>query len=195
MTGFGLGPVQRSKKGEEEAFSFIETTSGKQLLYAALHAGIEYPSPEFYVWINSTEQRDKLDRAINEHERRKLPRRRLPGGTSPEWYQLFVTSSPMKLEPATRFGCNPFDDDIAGKYRCPLGLREHVVGLNLLSQVTVQGEAWQGGDFLRSRELVGVRRGLFNPKPLLFVSPRLRDLLLKNAVKGWSTEAANVSSA
>jgi len=38
-----------------------------------------------------------------------------------------------------------------------------------------------------------VRRGLFNPKPLLFVSPRLRDLLLKNGVKGWISEVANVS--
>jgi hypothetical protein len=195
MTGFGLGPVQRSKKGEEEAYTFIDTASGKQLLYAALQAGIEYPSPEFYVWTNSTEQRDQLDRAIREHESRKLPRRRLSGGTSPEWYQLFVTSSPVELASVTRIGCNPFDDDIAGQYRCPLGLRDHVVGLNLLSQVTVQGKAWKGADFLHSRELVGVRRGLFNPQPLLFISPRLRDLLLGNAVEGWSSEAANVSSA
>jgi hypothetical protein len=192
ITGFGLGPVQRSRKGEEEAFTFTDTASGKQLLYAALQAGIEYPSPEFYVWINSTEQRDNLDSAINEHETRKLPRRRLPGGTSPEWYQLFVTSSPVELAPATRIGCNPFDDDIAGQYRCPLGLRDHVVGLNLLSQVTVQGEAWKVADFLHSRELVGVRRGLFNPQPLLFISPRLHDLLVGNAVKGWISEVANV---
>jgi hypothetical protein len=192
MTGFGLGPVQRSKKGEEEAFTFIETASGKQLLYAALQAGIEYPSREFYVWMNRTEQRDKLQSAITEHERRKLPRRRLHGGTSPDWYQLFVTSNPVELAASTRIGCNPFDDDIAGLYRCPLGLREHVVGLNLLSQVTVEGDAWMSADFLRSRELVGVRRGLFNPKPLLFISPRLRDLLLRNAVKGWSSEVANV---
>jgi hypothetical protein len=195
MTGFGLGPVQRSRKGEEEAFTFSETASGKQLLYAALQVGIEYPSPEFYVWINRTEQRDKLDRAIKEHESRQLPRRRLPGGTSPEWYQLFVTSNPVELAPVTRFGCNPFDDDIAGKYRCPLGLRDHVVGLNLLSQVTVQGEAWKSADFLHSRELVGARRGLFNPQPLLFVSPRLRGLFLENAVKGWSSEVTEVSSA
>lgn len=195
ITGFGLGPVQRSKKGEEEAFSFMQTSSGKQLLYAALQAGFEYPSPEFYVWINKTEQRNKLDSAIKEHENRKLPRRRLLGGTSPEWYQLFATSNPVELATTTRIGCNPFDDDIAGQYRCPLGLRDHVVGLNLLSQATVHGEAWKKADFLYSRELVGVRRGLFSPQPLLFVSPRLRDLLLGNAVKGWSSEVANISSA
>jgi hypothetical protein len=195
MRGFGLGPVQRPKKGEEEPFTFIDTASGQQLLYAALQAGVEYPSREFYLWTNSAEQRDMLERAIREHEIRKLPGRRLPGGTSREWYQLFVTSSPVELAPATLIGCNPFDDDIAGQHRCPLGLRDHVVGLNLLSQVTVQGEAWKAADFLHSRELIGVRRGLFNPKPLLFVSPRLHDLLQGNAVKGWSAEVANVSSA
>jgi hypothetical protein len=192
ITGFGLGPVQRSKKGEEEAFTFMQTPSGKQLLFAALQAGIEYPSREFYVWINGPEQRGKLESAIKEHEARKLPRRRLLGGTSPKWYQLFVTSNPVELAAATRIGHNPFDEDIAGQNRCPLGLREHVVGLNLLSQVTVRGESWKSADFLRSRELVGVRRGLFNPRPLLFISPKLRDLLSRNAVKGWSSEVANV---
>ena len=67
------------------------------------------------------------------------------------------------------------------------------MGLNLLSQAPVQGEAWKGADLLRSRELVGVPRGLFNPKPLLFISPRLRDLLLRSRVKGWISEVANVS--
>jgi hypothetical protein len=193
MTGFGLGPVQRSKKGEEEAFTFMETPSGKELLHAALQAGIEYPSSEFYVWINGPEQRDTLERAIKEHEGRKLPTRRLLGGTSPQWYQLFVTSNPVDLAEATRIGHDPFNDDIAGENRCPLGLPGHVVGLNLLSQVTVQGQAWKSADFLRSRELVGMRRGLFNPKPLLFISPRLREMLLKSGVKGWISEVANIS--
>jgi hypothetical protein len=192
MEGFGLGPVQRSKKGEEEAFTFMQTPSGKELLYAALKAGIEYPSNEFYLWINGPQQRDKLERAIKEHEGRKLPKRRSLGGTSPEWYQLFVTSNPVDLAEATRIGHNPFNNDIAGENRCPLGLSGHVVGLNLLSQVTVRGEAWKNADLLRSRELVGMRRGLFNPKPLLFISPRLRDLLSRNHVKGWNSEVACV---
>ena len=194
VTGFGLGPVQRSKKGEEEAFSFMDTPSGKELLYAALQKGIEYPSREFYVWMNSLEQREKRVSAINEHERKKLPKRRLLGGTSSDWYQLFVTLDPLQLAPATRIGCNPFDNDVAGQYRCPLGLRDHVVGLNLLSRVTAEGgDTWKDADFLRSRELVGSRRGLFNPRPLLFISPKLRDLLVGNSVKGWSSEVALVA--
>ena len=192
ISGFGLGPVQRSKKGEEEAFTFMETTAGKSLLYAALQAGIDYPSPEFYLWMNRPQQRDALDRAIREHESRTVPGRRLPGGTSPEWYQLFVTSNPVELAPPTRIGSNPFEDDKEGEQGCPLGLPGHLAGLKVLSQVTVQGDAWKGADVLRSLALVGVRRGLFNPRPLLFISPRLRDLLLANSVKGWTSEVVNV---
>jgi hypothetical protein len=193
ITGFGLGPVQRSKKGDEEPFSLSETESGKKLLNAAERAGIPYPSPEFYVWINSLEQRKTLLSAITQHGNRKLAGRQLLGGTSSKWYQLFVTSNPVELAPMTRFGCGPFDDDHEGLYRCPLGLRDHVIGLNLLSQVTVQGTTWDGADIVRSRGLVGRRGGLFNPRHLLFTSPRLRNLLSENAVKGWTSEVATLS--
>jgi hypothetical protein len=132
ITGWGLGPVQRSKKAEEEPFTFSETQSGKRLLQAASQAGIQYPSPEFYVWINGLERRKSFLRAVQEHESRKLPGRRLSGGTSPDWYQLFVTAKPVELSPSTSFGLNPFDGDIHEQYRCPLGLRDHVIGLNLL---------------------------------------------------------------
>jgi hypothetical protein len=193
VTGFGLGPVQRAKKGEEEPFTLSETKAGKQLLHAAAQAAVKYPSPEFYVWINGFERRDTLQAAVKEHLTRKLRSRRLPGGTSSEWYQLFVTSNPVELAPATRVGRNPFDDDIEARNQCPLGLRGHVIGLNLLSQATVQNMDETDIDFLRSRDLVVVRRGLFAPRPLLFVSARLRKLLLKNGVKGWTSEVANLA--
>jgi hypothetical protein len=190
VTGFGLGPVQRSRKGEEEPFTLSETEAGRTLLRAATQARIKYPSPEFYVWINRLEHRETLKGAVSEHENRKLPGRRLNGGTSSEWFQLFVTSKPIELAPPTRVGHNPLDDDVEGKNRCPLGLQDHVIGLNLLSQPIVQGMEWEGADFLRSRQLVGVRRGLYMPKPLLFISPRLRELLSKNAIRGWISEVA-----
>jgi hypothetical protein len=188
MTGFGLGPVQRSKKGEEEPFTFSETASGKQLLEAATKAGIPYPSPQFYVWINASEQRETFLSAVHEHNDKKLARRRLLGGTSADWYQLFVTSMPVDLASATRFGKNPFDNNSKGLYHCPLGLRDHVVGMNLLSQAVVQNDNIEGTDFVRSRGLVERRA----PRPLLFVSPRLRELLVKNKVKGWASEVARI---
>jgi hypothetical protein len=103
-TGWGLGPVQRSKRGEEEPFTLSQTDFGRRLLKAAAGAGIPYPSPEFYLWINGIEQRAIFLAAIKEHEGRKSTRRRLPGGTSPDWYQLLITSKPVELSPVTRFG-------------------------------------------------------------------------------------------
>jgi hypothetical protein len=193
ITGFGLGPVQRPKQGKEEPFSFSQTDSGRKLLLAAAQAGVKHPSPNFYVWINRQEQHDMFQSAVNEHERLKQARRRLLGGTSTDWYQLFVTSNPVELSAATRLGQTPFDNDHEGHHRCPLGLRDHVLGLNLLSQVRLQGSGWDGTDFVRSRGLVGVRRGLFMPQSLLFISARLRELLLKNAIKGWRSEVAQLS--
>ena len=131
--------------------------------------------------------------AVREHESSVLPRRRLRGGTSSGWYQLFVVSAPVELGADTRIGNGPFDDDIAGRQRCPLGLRGHVVGLNLLSQVSLSSSNWTGSDFAQSQGLVGVRRGLFNPVPLLFVSTRLRDLFLNNHVRGWTSEVVNLT--
>lgn len=192
-TGWGLGTVQRPRKGEEEPFTLSETRSGKRLLRAAARAGILYPSPEFYVWINAPDQYDAFLEALKEHQSRKLAGRRLVGGTSPDWYQLFVTSKPLQLSRATRFGCGPFDEDTEGRYRCPLGLRDHVVGLNLLSQVSVQGVRREAADLARSSGLVGRRKGLFNPRPLLFISARLLNLLLEHGVKGWTSEPADIA--
>jgi len=194
ITGFGLGPVQAAKKGEEEPFSFSQTASGQRLLRLAEEQGIPYPSSGFYVWINRCEQQDVFQSAVREHESRVLPRRRLAGGTSSDWYQLFVTSKPVRLGPSTRVGNSPFDSDLESRQRCPLELGDHVIGLNLLSQVSVPDSEWDGSDFVRSRGLVGVRRGLLCPSPLLFISKRLRDLMISNSVKGWSSEVVDLTS-
>src|SRR5882757_6040432 len=136
--------------GAEEPFSFSETNSGRQLLHVAEQQGIKYPSPEFYVWINGLKRRDLFQSAVKEHEGGKLARRRLGGGTSPDWYQLFVMSNPVELASATRVGNSPFDNDVESRQRCPLGLRDHVLGLSLLSQVSLPSSEWDGTDFLRS---------------------------------------------
>lgn len=80
--------------------------------------------------------------------------RRSLGGTSSDWYQLFVLSNPVELGPQTVVGNGPFDVDVDGRQRCPLGLRDHVLGLNLLSQASILSPQWSGSDFVRSRGLV-----------------------------------------
>jgi hypothetical protein len=193
ITGFGLGPVQRSRKGPEEPFSFSQTNSGRELLKLAEEQHVKYPSSEFYVWINGLQRRDLLQSAFKEHEIMTLEGRRTVGGTSSEWYQLFVVSNPVELGALNRFGNNPFDNDVECRQRCPLEVRDHVLGLNLLSQVGVLSSHWDGSDFVCSRGFVGVRRGLSMPRPLLFISARLRELLVHNLIKGWTSEVVDLS--
>lgn len=126
------------------------------------------------------------DRFANESLRglRSLPIK----GCSPSaeiiegWVQVSVTSE-LEIGPSTRFGEDPFDESQSSI--CPIG---HIAGLNLLSQVQVIGGSWDGSDLVRSRSLVGDRRGLLVPYPLLFVSQRARRLLRSMGVRGWQAE-------
>ncbi len=107
------------------------------------------------------------------------------------WYQLEVTSRPLGVAPPTRFGINLFDADEAGEYRCPLG---HVSGLNLLSELSVVREDWDGADVCATKQWTGMRSrngGAFRPHPLLLISPRLRTLLGALNAKGFELEVAH----
>ena len=124
---------------------------------------------------------------------RFLPVLRKAGrGVIDSWYQLEVTSRPIGVAPRTRFGINLFDADEAGEYRCPLG---HVLGLNLLSELSVVREDWDGADLCATKQWTGMRSrngGVFRPHPLLLVSPRLRNLLGELKAKGFELEVAHL---
>lgn len=103
------------------------------------------------------------------------------GRISEAWFQLLVVSRPITVTPPTEFGIDPFDLDVAGRYRCPSG---HIAGLNLLSEVTIDEKTWDGSDVAVSRQLVGRRAGDLVPAPLLFVSNRLCQALRAHRTKG-----------
>lgn len=112
-------------------------------------------------------------------------------GAIPTWYQIEVRSRPLEVVEPTRFGINPFDLDEAGEYRCPLG---HVAGLNLLSEVWVKRESYDGSDICATRQHMGMRSrngGVFRPYPLLIISPRFRRLLGELKAKGYEWEVAH----
>jgi hypothetical protein len=106
---------------------------------------------------------------------------------STSWYQLVIAEPRIRVVSPTVAGIRPFDLDVAGAYRCPLG---HVIGLNLLSELHVSRDDWTGNDLVCTREEVGVRRGLLVPAPLLLVSQRVRGLLGEQGVKGCRLEVA-----
>jgi hypothetical protein len=112
-------------------------------------------------------------------------------GTLEGWYQLEVTSRPLAVAPVTRFGVSPFDPDERGEYRCPLG---HVAGLNILSELSVRGEDWDGSDVCATRQWLGYRSrdgGAFRPYPMLLVSRKLRGLLGELKARGFELEVAH----
>ncbi len=89
------------------------------------------------------------------------------GTPSEHHFQLKVVGQPVELDPATRAGEGPFDED--GYGRCSCG---DLIGLNLLSEVAVKGGAGPDADVMVTRQMVGVRRGLLRPWPMLLLSPR-----------------------
>jgi len=113
-------------------------------------------------------------------------------GTLDSWFQLEVTSRPLEVAPATRFGVGPFDPDERGEYRCPLG---HIPGLRILSELSVRREDWDGADVCAAKQYVGYRSrngGAFRPYPLLLVSQRVRKLFGELKSKGFELEVAHL---
>ena len=110
--------------------------------------------------------------------------------TRRDWHQLLTTAPPVAIAPPTEVGVSPFDDDDAGEYVCPLG---HVVGLNLISELSVERAGWDGSDFIQTREAVGVRRGYLMPEHPIIVSPRIGRLIRDNRIKGARLEVVNLT--
>ena len=115
-------------------------------------------------------------------------------GVIDSWYQLKVTSQPLGVAPGTRFGINLFDPDEAGEYRCPYG---HILGLNILSALSVVREDWDGSDVCATKQCVGYRveGGAFRPNPLFLISQKLRKLLGELKAKGFELEVAHLIGA
>jgi len=110
------------------------------------------------------------------------------GAPSPEYFQLNVIGAPVELAAATRAGGHLFDE--TGYGRCPRG---HVVGLNLLSEVYVQQRSLGAADVMVTKQMVGVRRGLLRPRPMLLFSPCAWRAIEEAKLKGLIVEVAHAS--
>jgi len=192
MTGFELRPVRHKSRFEDDPLVLESLGSGRELLRRAEEHGIARASWEFDVWINQAEQRQLMHNARQESTNMKHEREVRKPQRFPARYQLVVTSDPVGVAaPPTQFGTEPFNYDREGVYRCPFG---HIAGLNLLSEVTIKVGDWRdGGDILRTKEMVGVREGVLRPHPILLISPRLYKLLRRDKVKGFQVEVAHLA--
>jgi len=108
---------------------------------------------------------------------------------SDDWFQLTVPKANAEIVAPTRVGIDPFDDDEKAECRCPLG---DLVGLNLLSEVSIKSASRGDADIVCSRQFIGVRRGLLRPERIILVSPKVRQLIESEKLKGVEIEVAHV---
>lgn len=188
LVGFDLLPARHKADYEDDPFHLRRVPSGRALIEAAERAGCGPASHKFSAWMMGKEQRDLSNRAGQEYIALSQRKEAASAKIWPRWYQVLTTSSAPPMVPPTRFGMGPFDEDIEGRYRCPLG---HTAGLNVLSEISVPRAAWDGSDICLTRQYVGNRRGVLRPERLILISPRFRSLLVEHKVQGVGFEAAH----
>jgi hypothetical protein len=118
-----------------------------------------------------------------------LPVRDPEGRVLENWRQLIVTSDPVDVVAPTLAGSDLFDLDEQGRFRCPQG---HLLGLSLLSELWIRRESHDGSDLVGTRQLIGLRRGVLHPRPVLLFSPRLYRLLRVLKVGRMVVEVAHL---
>jgi hypothetical protein len=109
------------------------------------------------------------------------------GMSSHRHFQLKVLESAVELDSETRAGEDPFDEQ--GYGHCP---RDHIAGLNLLSEVWVVAATVPEVDLMATRQMIGVRRGLLRPRPILLLSSRAWRAVHNANLKGLAVEVAHV---
>jgi hypothetical protein len=109
-----------------------------------------------------------------------ISRNKVKGG----WNQLESTSY-VDISPDTKTGNTPFDPDFQNDYRCKYG---HTIGLNRLSELFIIRKSWDGSDFVKTKQLLGVKRGLLRTYPLFCVSQKVFSLIREHKYRGFNFE-------
>jgi len=116
-----------------------------------------------------------------------LQKRRTPIVTK-DWCQIIITSEPLEVALPTHAGNDPFNDDLKGQYKCP----GHVLGLNLISELTVTRKSYDGSDLVTTDLAFGWKQGLLMPERPLILSQKAWDCLRKDGIKGFNVEVVHL---
>lgn len=104
------------------------------------------------------------------------------------YHQLFVKAK-VKINQNTITGNDTFDYDIGNTYRCRNG---HTAGLDILSELAVDRNSWDGSDIVATEQLFGVNRSLLRTYPLIAISQKLYRALSASQIKGFSVEVVHL---
>jgi hypothetical protein len=189
LTGYELRPVKHKARYQDDPVYLRRVPTGQEILRRAEAAAAPHPGWEFYVWLNREENRALFDRAMAEHVALMGRKNRRCAISFPVWYQLVITAADAEIAPPTRVGIGPFDDDPEGTCRCPLG---DLIGLNLLSEVSISAANVSGADIICSRQFIGTRRGLLRPHRVILISPKFWRLIEAENVKSVGVEIAHL---
>lgn len=113
--------------------------------------------------------------------------------TNIEKYYQLNTNIEIELSHLTLAGIKPFD--LSGNcdgevYKCPKG---HTIGLNLISEVFVKNnDLISENDFFKSKQLIGVKRGMLRPQPVYLCSKEFRNMVKEEKLTGFSFEVAHI---
>lgn len=109
---------------------------------------------------------------------------------SQDYFQLVVPEIGAEIVAPTIVGVDPFDSDLKGQFRCPYG---DLLGLNLLSEATIDFTTIPEADIFLTRKFFGMRRGLLRPEREILISPKLWRLIVSENLKGCKVERAHLS--
>lgn len=189
LTGFELRPVRHKAFYDDDPIDLYQLQTGREILRKAKAAGAPHPTTKFYVWLNRAENNELWQQAQAEYAALKGEEERRNRKPMPVWYQLVISSSEAEIVPPTKAGITPFDEDKKGECRCPSG---DLIGLNLLSEVSIKAASRGDADIVCSRQFVGARRGLLRPRRVMLISPKFWRLLDSEKIKGFKIEIAHI---
>jgi hypothetical protein len=182
LTGVAFRPVRDGVGPVEACYSLGDFEAGRELLRKAKALDLDPSSWEYMTWMNRA-QNSELFESISVEQQKRYVRRRKPveeGG----YFQLIVTSNPVKVVSPTRFGHRPWDSEPIE--RCPLG---HNYGYSLLSEVFTDTSTYDGSDFVVSEKAMGTGGGLFVPEPILMVSVKALNFLKEHCPKNFTFQS------
>ena len=143
-------------------------------------------------WLYQQAEREHLE-MFGESARIKRTRTRARNRPAPPlWYEVVIPRV-LNITSKCVVGENPFIEEDA--CRCAFaGQAGHSLGQELISVLNVNREGWQDVDIACTRQLVGLGeptgRRYFRPEPLIVISPRFRQAILDNTLKGSYMEVA-----
>lgn len=107
---------------------------------------------------------------------------------SRNWYLLKTDSKLLKVNERTKVGEDPLKGE-SQQYHCKHG---DTLGINLLSEIYCTNNGCDETDICQTHQYFGIRMGLLRPARHILINQKIRNILIKNKIKGYSLEVAHI---